>query len=233
MTSTLDRPTWSDDGILADRVRSRIGPIVKRMDQPRMHVMAAGGVVSLHGEVSDDIARIAIEHAAGDVLGVRRVDSHLHVGLARGDSRPSNGRRHQDSPLLHQLMSIARDCGLLTVEEQRHVLRGALGILAVRLPERVRRRFLQHLPSDVRRLATPTPWLKDAAAATATQHDFVELVAIATMADRHAVQRLIRRVVVVLRAHAPEDAHSIAEALPPQLREWWLADGSPPLFSHS
>lgn len=39
------------DDVLADRVRSRPGPVRKRLDVPRVHVMVTGHVVTLQGEV--------------------------------------------------------------------------------------------------------------------------------------------------------------------------------------
>src|SRR6202142_1059320 len=81
-------PNVSDD-ILADRIRSSLGPLEKRLDLPRVHAMAGAPCAILHGDVSvDDDAR-AIEHAILQVSGVRGVESHLHAGLIAGDTRPS------------------------------------------------------------------------------------------------------------------------------------------------
>jgi hypothetical protein len=83
-------PDVSDD-ILADRVRSSIGGLEKRLDVPHIHVMVEDHVAILHGEVSEGSDVRALEHAILRVSGVRGVESHLHVGLAPGDSRPSEG----------------------------------------------------------------------------------------------------------------------------------------------
>jgi hypothetical protein len=83
-------PNVSDD-ILADRIRSDIGPLEQRLDVPHVHVMVEDHVAVLHGEVSDDDDVKAIEHAVLGVSGVRGVESHLRPSLAKGDTRPSEG----------------------------------------------------------------------------------------------------------------------------------------------
>lgn len=80
------------DDVLADRVRSSLGTLEKRLDLPRVHVMVQKHVVSLHGSVGTRADADAIEQAVGAVSGVMGVDSHLHVGLTAGDCRPSRGR---------------------------------------------------------------------------------------------------------------------------------------------
>jgi len=82
-------PDVSDD-ILADRIRSTIGPLEKSLDVPHMHVMVEDHVAILHGEIPDTDDAHAITHAVMAVSGVRGVESHLHVGLIAGDTRPSN-----------------------------------------------------------------------------------------------------------------------------------------------
>ena len=87
-------PNVSDD-ILVDRIRSNIGPIEKRLDLPHIHVIVEDHVAILHGEVTDDNDIRTLEHAIMNVSGVRGVESHLHVGLAPGDTRPSEGAAAQ------------------------------------------------------------------------------------------------------------------------------------------
>jgi hypothetical protein len=79
------------DDILADRVRSSIGGVEKRLDIPHIHVMVEDHVAILHGEVTEDSDIRTLEHAILRVSGVRGVESHLRVGLAPGDTRPSEG----------------------------------------------------------------------------------------------------------------------------------------------
>jgi len=210
--------------MLAERVRSELGPLVKGLDQPHVHVTSVDGVVSLHGEVTDDAARAAVEVAVRRMGGVTRVDSHLHTGLGRGDSTPSAGHRAQRSLLMQQLETGARDCGFFTIAEQRYVLQAVLGIFTARLPRTARRRFLEHLPHDVRALATPARWLGNDRATVMTGAAIAQVVGVAANTDRGAATRLLRHLLPLLRDHSPGDAAVVSAALPPELRKCWLAD---------
>lgn len=218
---------WHDDGVLADQVRSHLGPLVKMLDQPHPHVVATGGIVTLHGDVSDLTARAAIEAAVRDVPGVRAVHSHLHVGLLPGDTVPSAGRRDNRSPLLLQLESVARDTGLFPQRQARYALRAVLAVLAARLPVRERRRFLQHVPQDVRVWAKPAHWFGDDLGSLKREHDFAQSVALMAGLSRDRADLLIRRVLPLLRQHAPCDADAIARVLPAELRAIWTAQPEP------
>lgn len=222
MTEILHRPLWEDDGVLADRVRSELGPVLKRLDQPRVHVLASQGVVTLHGDVTDAPAKVAIEAAARHVVGVTSLHSHLSIGLQAGEMTPSAGHLHERSPLLRQLEHAARSCGYLTDTEGRYVLRAVLGVFSARLPDPQRRRFLDHLPDDVRRLALPAHWLTADVRTIASEHDLAQTAAVAMHADRSHADRLLHHVLPVVRDHAPEDAETIAESLSPELRAMWL-----------
>ena len=83
-------PDVSDD-VLADRVRSAIGPVEKRLDLPRVHVMVEDHVAILHGDVPDDDDAGELQRAVMHVSGIDGVVSHLHLGLIAGDTRPSEG----------------------------------------------------------------------------------------------------------------------------------------------
>jgi osmotically-inducible protein OsmY len=78
-----------DDLVLADRVRSMIGGLEHRLDMPRVHVMVEGGVVKLHGDVPGWTEESTLLAAIGRVPGVMGVESHLHRGLIKSDTRPS------------------------------------------------------------------------------------------------------------------------------------------------
>jgi len=80
-----------DDATLADRVRSQLGPVEKRLDLPRVHVMVDGHVVHLHGDVEWPHEEATLVEAARQVAGVEAVRSHLHRGMLRSDTRPSQG----------------------------------------------------------------------------------------------------------------------------------------------
>jgi osmotically-inducible protein OsmY len=81
-----------DDLTLADRVRSELGRLERHLDVPHLHVSVRNHVATLHGEVSAESDVEAIERRVLQVAGVWGVRSHLHVGLAKGDTPPSVGR---------------------------------------------------------------------------------------------------------------------------------------------
>jgi osmotically-inducible protein OsmY len=66
-----------DDATLADRVRSSLGPLEKRLQVPRVHVTVENGVVILHGETPNSEAAAQIVNAVEGIAGVRGVRSHL------------------------------------------------------------------------------------------------------------------------------------------------------------
>jgi osmotically-inducible protein OsmY len=86
-----------DDLVLADRIRSQLGGLEKERDLPRVHVMVEKHVALLHGDVGTQDDADAIERAVAGVSGVQGVESHLHVGLIRGDTRPSEGHARDRS----------------------------------------------------------------------------------------------------------------------------------------
>ena len=86
-------PNVTDD-MLADRIRSELGGLEKKLDLPHIHVMVENHVALLHGEVSTGSDIEEIEKAVASVSGVKGLKSHLRVGLIGGDTRPSEGH-HQ------------------------------------------------------------------------------------------------------------------------------------------
>lgn len=78
-----------DDKTLADRIRSTIGPLEKRLGVPRVHVMVESRKAVLHGEVRSLSDVQALESAVSAVSGVDQVESRLHVGLLPGEDRAS------------------------------------------------------------------------------------------------------------------------------------------------
>lgn len=80
------------DDVLADRIRSSLGPVEKRLDLPHLNVMVEHHVALLHGVVGTAQEADELETAVAAVSGVVGVESYLHVGIGRGDTRPSAGR---------------------------------------------------------------------------------------------------------------------------------------------
>ena len=87
-----------EDRVLADRVRSVLGPLEHRLDIPRVHVMAEGHNVLLHGDVASEEQVETLVEVVGQIPGVQGVKSHLHVGLFPGDTRPSEGESTRQRP---------------------------------------------------------------------------------------------------------------------------------------
>jgi hypothetical protein len=81
------------DLVLAQRIRSTLGPLQKRLDIPHVHVMVGDHIASLHGVVDRSEDAHEIEYTVLEIPGVDQVISHLHTGLGPGDTRPSEGRR--------------------------------------------------------------------------------------------------------------------------------------------
>jgi osmotically-inducible protein OsmY len=82
------------DTVLADRVRSQLGALEKQLDLPHVHVTAEDHVVLLGGDVATGADSRAVEETVAGVSGVSGVQgvrNHPHVGLADGDTRPSEG----------------------------------------------------------------------------------------------------------------------------------------------
>lgn len=218
------------DSVLADRVRSSLGGLERRLDLPHIHALAENHVVLLHGEVASDADAAEIERAVAGVSGVAGVESYLHVGLSKGDTRPSEGRAvHAPSPALRALV----DAGTPT-EAAAAVVRGILATVADRIPEGERSQVAAHLPADVRPLFSPPRRARGAAPARSV-HELVARVA-ATTAElpREQVDAVVASVVQTLRTLVPEEAGDGAATLPAELRALWQgqptatpADGPP------
>lgn len=101
------------DDVLADRIRSSLGPVEKRLDLPHLNVMVEHHVALLHGVVGTAQEADELETAVAAVSGVVGVESYLHVGIGRGDTRPSAGRLVEPpSAAKLRLLSAARAAGL-------------------------------------------------------------------------------------------------------------------------
>lgn len=79
------------DQVLADRIRSVLGPVEKRLDIPHIHVMVERHIALLHGDVASAAQAAELQRVVAGVSGVHAVESHLHIGLITGDTRPSAG----------------------------------------------------------------------------------------------------------------------------------------------
>jgi len=207
--------------VLADRIRSSLGPLEKRLDLPHVHVMAEGHIALLHGEVATEPEADEIEAAVETMSGVLGVESYLHVGLGRGDSRPSVGRAvEQPSEARHRLFAAATSAGV-DASLAASVVRAVLATFADRIPRDERDQVATHLPADVRSMFTP-PRRTRQLAPVRTVPELVARIAAATevLPDDKAVE-VTRAVVRELRALVPDEAADVAAVLPAELRDLW------------
>ncbi len=214
-------PTVSDD-VLADRIRSSLGGLEKRLDVPRVHVMVEDHVVLLHGEVPGVTDRSAIELAVLNTAGVRGVESYLHVGLSSGSTRPSEGRARADeapSAAMRQLLDAAHDAGA-EGDDARAAVRAVLGTFAERIPENERDQLLAHLPEDVRELAAVPRREGEAVTRLRTPSELVTAI-VRDGIEPELAESITETVLAHLRQLVPEEAGDVAAVLPEELRQLW------------
>lgn len=211
------------DLVLADRIRSTIGPLEKQLDLPHIHVMVNDRTALLHGDVATIGEAARLEDAVGRVAGVSGVESFLHIGLLASDTRPSEGRSGVQplSDALSALLKVATRAG--GGRAPAALVRAVLSIFLEAVPVDERRHVLSHLPDDVCRLADPprrfglelqpigrASDLFDAIAAAGPDLDLDDTED-ATIAVLSELARLI-----------PEEADDMAATLPHELRDLWL-----------
>lgn len=209
------------DLLLADRIRSSIGPIVKELDVPHILVMVEGHVALLHGEVGSHADAAAIEAAVARVFGVLGVESYLHVGLTPGDTRPSSANLHfQPSGALRKLTDAVTRGG---VREgvARPVLRAILATFADRLPAGERNHVAAHLPADVRPLFFPPRRTAHAKPARTVRELVARINSSTTDLPPDAADSVTAAVLGVLRSIVPEEARDVSAVLPAELRDFW------------
>lgn len=221
-------PSVPDD-VVADRVRSILGPIEKRLDLPRVHVMVDNRIVMLHGEVgSADDAR-QLEQAALRVPGADSIESHLHVGLSKGTSRPSSGRFEtalHPSPALEHLLGAARNAGVSTHDAPR-MTRAVLTAFTECIPSDEREHLLTHLPPDARSLAQPARRRGAAARPVRSVAELISMIGAEAGVDERSADALARAVLAQLRALVPEEADDVAAVLPAELKDLWISGTGP------
>jgi uncharacterized protein (DUF2267 family) len=216
-------PDVADD-VLADRVRSSLGAVTKRLDMPRVHVMVNDHVAVLTGVVPSEAEGVEVKRAVEDVPGVRGVASLLHVGMGSGDSRPSEGRsQHEASPAYRRLTGAAGEAGV-TEDAVLPAVRAVVGTFALRLPPGEREHLLGHLPADARALAAPPQVSGEAVRHARTIPRFVALVAEAGGMSSSDAEAVTHRVLRELRELVPEEARDVKSVLPADLKDLWDPD---------
>jgi uncharacterized protein (DUF2267 family) len=218
-------PDVSDD-ILADRIRSEIGRLEKRLDVPRVHIMVEDHVAIAHGDVPNEWAARAIEHAILAVSGVRGVESHLHPGLLAGETRPSQGMAvpRPPSKALAALTDAARDAGARS--DPRAAVHAVLCGFAERIPEDERVQMLAHLPADVRELTGPARRQGEVPARLKTLPQLVAAVTAEGGIDAERAEQITCAVIAALHDLVPDEAGDVAAVLPAELRALWSRSGA-------
>ena len=207
------------DTVLADRVRSELGRLERRLDVPRVHVSVRRHVATLHGEVGSPVDIAEIEKRVLEVSGIWGVRSFLHAGFAPGDTPPSRGRMSErPSPLLAQLLENAEEWGLHDRRAMQAV-HGVLAVLAERIPEGERHHLASHLPADVRAMFTPPRHFRHHRIHGVDE--FLSDIAETSGVDSLSVAPVAEAVLGTLREHIPEEAADVAAVLPAGLRQWW------------
>ncbi|HET6794032.1 MAG TPA: DUF2267 domain-containing protein [Acidimicrobiales bacterium] len=210
------------DDVVADRIRSTLGPLEARLDVPHVNVTVERHVALLHGDVSTAAQAAAIEGAVARVSGVDGVRSRLHVGLVAGDTRPSEGARSNIySPALRTLREAAVGAGA-DRSQSTAVVATILAVFAGQLPAGEREHFLGHLPADVRQLAAEGTRLTGRVPHVRSVGELMVTV----LSDTGGVplgraENVIGSVVATLRELVPEESADIAAVLPADLRAFW------------
>ncbi len=214
-------PTVSDD-VLADRIRSNLGRVEKRLDLPRVHVMVTDHVALLHGEVPADTDRAALERAVRATPGVRGVESFLHIGLGPGTTRPSVGHARDaamPSPALRKLLDAAQHAG--ASDQPATAVRAVLATFTGRIPVGEREQLFAHLPQDVRAMATAPRSQGEPPTRMRTVSELVEAMAVWSGVDTRRAAGVTEAVLGQLRSLVREEADDVAAVLPEELRQLW------------
>lgn len=212
-----------DDQVLADRVRSTLGPVTRDLDLPHVHVMVADGVALLHGDVASEHDGEVLEQHAWAVPGVRGIESYLHVGLLPSDTRPSTGRGvHPPSDARRRLERAAKRGGAVREGEAALAVRAVLATFLERIPEGERHQVLTHLPADVRALTRMPRRLGGSATRVRTVDELVATVRDVDPALGTTRARLVTDAVLgELSELIPEERADVAAILPTELRRLW------------
>jgi uncharacterized protein (DUF2267 family) len=219
-------PDVSDD-ILADRIRSSIGPLEKSLDIPHVHVMVEDHVAIIHGDVPDVDDAHSIAHAIMSVSGVRGVESHLHAGLIAGDTRPSQGAAGA-APTSDALLTLLAAAERSGAEHPRAAVHAVLCAFADRIPEGERDQMLAHLPADVRTLAGPPQRHGERPPRVKTLEQLVGAAMAEGGIERTRATEITRTIVAALRALVPDEADDVAAVLPAELRAAWESGSTVP-----
>jgi uncharacterized protein (DUF2267 family) len=207
------------DAVLADRIRSALGPLERRLDLPHIHVMVQDHVAILHGDASSAQTAARLEQAVLDVSGVRGVESHLHRGLIAGDTRPSEGFESEPpSAALQLLIASAHGAGASNGPRAVHAVLCGFGD---RIPPAERAHLVAHLPDDVCDIMRGPTRHGDTTPRLRTVPQLVAAVVAEGGIEPDRAAAITRAVLATLRTLVPEETHDISAVLPAGLAHLW------------
>lgn len=208
--------TEAGDPVVAARVRSQPGPVLRRLDLPHLDVTVDDGIAMLHGDVAGGVQADEIIAAVRRVSGVRDVDARLHIGLTRGNTRPSAGHdQREPSTQLRRLAAAAETAGVAPAQAA-----AALRVFLLRLPADERGHVVGHLTTDVRRMVERVVVRTDVTHVRDVDRLVAVVADVADLADDQA-RRVLEGVLRALAELVPEEVADISAVLPAGLRQLW------------
>jgi hypothetical protein len=216
---------------LADTVHSLLGPIIKSMDLPRIHIMAEGSRILLHGDVATEVDASLIEGIVKSFDGVESVESHLHIGLLPGDTRPStalqgSSNSSADSNMMKALNEAAAAIGL-TDGPAESAIKGTLSAILEQVPPNERQHVLAHFPGDVALLMKPRFHFGDEDVHWKTELELDVSASLRGGFDLPSAEVLVPLMIGVIRRFVPEEDHDIIATLHTALKDLWQISESP------
>jgi uncharacterized protein (DUF2267 family) len=191
--------------------------LLAELDLPRIHVMAEGNRVLLHGEVDTIESLERIEAAVRNVAGVETIGSYLRVGLLDSDSRPSSG--HVDPSKASRRLRDALVHTGISGRPAELALEHTLRLWTQAIPEGERAHVMSHLPDDVKAIVRTSDPRGDSVRGSEELIDLVVLQSGLTAADG---ARAVSTIVHELHDLVPQDCDDVAAALPLGLRPMWV-----------
>jgi BON domain len=226
LLTTIATPKGRTNADLADRVKTMLGPIVNAMDLPRIHVMAEGTRVLLHGDVANETDASVLEEVVKSLPEVTSVESHLHVGLLPGDTRPSDAADDNQSEMMGALLGAAEAIGI-TGGPARSAVWGTLSAILEQIPPNERRHVISHFPDDVAVFAKPRQHFGDENLHWKTELALDVAASLRGGIDLPSAEVLVPLVIGVLRRFVPEEDRDVQATLHTALKDLWRVSVTP------
>jgi uncharacterized protein (DUF2267 family) len=228
--TTIGKPPKANAD-LADTVHSRLGSIIKTMDLPRIHIMAEGTRILLHGDVATEQDASLIEGIVKSFDNVDSVESHLHVGLLPSDTRPSKGHSAEaslsnQSDMMKGFFENAAAIGL-TEGPAQSAIKGTLTAILEQIPPNERQHVIAHFPTDVARFVKPRHHFGDENIHWKTELELDAAASLRGGFDLPTAEVLVPLIIGVIRRYVPEEDHDVVATLHTALKELWQISETP------